>query len=110
MKIAKWFGLTVLLIGLAACVSTPPRPQVTPRPIDTHVPTATATTTPLPTSTPTLVPTPTAAPLFVFTGLRTYRAIDPTPQRGAPCGVVDFFDFPLDAPDGAAANARWPFG
>ncbi|HSD85554.1 MAG TPA: PQQ-binding-like beta-propeller repeat protein, partial [Anaerolineae bacterium] len=27
-----------------------------------------------------------------------------------PCGLVDFFDFPLDAPEGGTANARWSFG
>jgi murein DD-endopeptidase MepM/ murein hydrolase activator NlpD len=101
-----------LLIGLAACGSTPPQPQATPRPIDTLVPTVTATATPLPTSTPTIVPTPTptAAPLFVIDNLRASRSVKPAAQRGAPCGVVDFFDFPLDAPNGEAAQAPWPFG
>jgi murein DD-endopeptidase MepM/ murein hydrolase activator NlpD len=56
------------------------------------------------------VPTPTALPLFVFDSLRSRRSVTPEPQRGAPCGVVDFFDFPLDAPEGSAANARWSFG
>ena len=40
----------------------------------------------------------------------TQRAVEPTPQRGAPCGVVDFFDFPLAAPEGDGAGARWSFG
>lgn len=31
-------------------------------------------------------------------------------KRGAPCGVVDFFDFPLAAPEGDGAGARWVFG
>ena len=110
MKIVKWSWLIFLLIGLAACISTPPQPQATPRPIDTRIPAATSTSTPLPTSTPTLIPTPTAAPLSVFAGLRTYRTTDPIPQRGAPCGVVDFFDFPLAAPEGETADARWSFG
>lgn len=65
---------------------------------------------PRPTSTPTLVPIPTAHPLFVFDGLRTQRSTTPEPQRGAPCGLVDFFDFPLAAPEGETANARWSFG
>ncbi len=34
----------------------------------------------------------------------------PAPQRGAPCGIVDFFDFPLAAPEGDGADARWSFG
>jgi murein DD-endopeptidase MepM/ murein hydrolase activator NlpD len=48
--------------------------------------------------------------LFVFDGLRVSRSVAPESQRGAPCGSVDFFDFPLDAPEGRAANARWSFG
>ncbi|HTP10924.1 MAG TPA: PQQ-binding-like beta-propeller repeat protein [Anaerolineae bacterium] len=110
VKIAKWSWFIFVLLGLAACVSTPPQPPATPHPIDTLVLAPTSTATSLPTSTPTLTPTPTAVPLALFTGLRTYRSTDPAPQRGAPCGVVDFFDFPLDAPDGSDAQARWPFG
>jgi murein DD-endopeptidase MepM/ murein hydrolase activator NlpD len=108
MKITKWSWLILLLIGLTACVSAPPQPQATPRPIETRAPTATST--PQPTATPTATPTPTAVPLFVFDSLRSSRALEPTPQRGAPCGIVDFFDFPLDAPEGGNANARWSFG
>jgi murein DD-endopeptidase MepM/ murein hydrolase activator NlpD len=59
---------------------------------------------------PTLLPTPTARPLYLFDGLRAQRFVEPTPQRGAPCGMVDFFDFPLDAPEGGTASARWSFG
>jgi murein DD-endopeptidase MepM/ murein hydrolase activator NlpD len=101
-----------VLLGLAACISTPPAPEVTPRPSATLVPTVTETLTPLPTATPTptLTPTPTAQPLYLFDGLRTQRATTPVAQRGAPCGVVDFFDFPLDAPDGTNARAPWPLG
>ncbi|HSD83141.1 MAG TPA: hypothetical protein VLG46_04755, partial [Anaerolineae bacterium] len=110
VKIAQWSWLIFLLIGLAACVSTPPQPQATPIPIGTGIPAVTSTATPQLTATPTATPTPTAAALFVFTGLRTYRSNDPTPQRGAPCGVVDFFDFPLAAPEGETADARWSFG
>lgn len=110
MKIVKWSWFIFLLIGLSACASTPPQPQVTPPPIDTRIPTATSSATPLPTATPTATPTPTAAPLFVFDSLRAQRSVAPTPQRGAPCGTVDFFDFPLAAPEGDSANARWSFG
>jgi murein DD-endopeptidase MepM/ murein hydrolase activator NlpD len=46
----------------------------------------------------------------MFDDLRTQRSVAPAPQNGAPCGLVDFFDFPLDAPDGGTANARWSFG
>ncbi len=108
MKFSRWSWLIFLLIGLAACVSTPPGPEITPRPIETR--TSTFTSTPLPTATPTLTPTPTARPLSLFDDLRIQRSIQPTPQRGAPCGVVDFFDFPLGAPEGKDAAAPWPFG
>jgi murein DD-endopeptidase MepM/ murein hydrolase activator NlpD len=99
-----------MLVGLAACLSTPPAPEATPHPSATLTPTITRTLPPTPTATPTSTPTPTAQPLSLFDGLREQRAVEPTPQRGAPCGVVDFFDFPLDAPDGGGANARWSFG
>ena len=108
VKISRWSWLIFLLLGLAACVSTPPAPEVTPRPIDTRTPGPTST--PLPTSTPTLTPTPTALPLQLLDGLRAQRSLGPTPQRGAPCGLIDFFDFPLAAPEGETANARWSFG
>lgn len=112
MKTIKWLWLVLLLTGLAACFSTPPAPEATPRPSATRASTATATITPLPASTPTptLTPTPTAQPLYLFDGLRTQRSTTPVAQRGAPCGVVDFFDFPLDAPEGQNARAPWPFG
>ncbi len=108
MKIAKWSWFVFLLIALAACVSLPPQPQTTPSPVETLTPTATATL--LPTATPSPTPTPTALPLVVFDGLRARRVVTPEPRRGAPCGVVDFFDFPLEAPDGENAAAPWPFG
>lgn len=116
MKVARWLWLILLAIGLSACISQPPQLTATPYPIETRAPTAIATATaastatPRPTATPTLVPTPTAPPLFVSDNLRAQRAMAPTPQRGAPCGIVDFFDFPLGAPEGEGAAARWPFG
>jgi murein DD-endopeptidase MepM/ murein hydrolase activator NlpD len=99
-------------MGLAACISTPPAPEATPRPSATLIPTVTETPTPLPTATPTptSTPTPTAQPLYLFDGLRTQRSTTPVPKRGAPCGTVDFFDFPLDAPDGNDARAPWTVG
>ena len=110
VKIFRWVGLIVVLVGLAACISTPPAPEATPRPSATLTPTITRTLTPSPTATPTSTPTPTAQPLALLDGLREQRAVEPTPQRGAPCGVVDFFDFPLAAPEGDGAGARWSFG
>jgi murein DD-endopeptidase MepM/ murein hydrolase activator NlpD len=112
MKILRWGALFSALLGLAACLGAPPAPEFTPRPSATLIPTATETPTPLPTSTPlpTATPTPTAQPLYLSDGLRRQRSTTPTPQRGAPCGTVDFFDFPLGAPNALNAQAPWPFG
>jgi murein DD-endopeptidase MepM/ murein hydrolase activator NlpD len=41
---------------------------------------------------------------------RGSRETGPTPQPGAPCGVVDFYDFPLDPPDGDGARGGTDFG
>lgn len=38
------------------------------------------------------------------------RASPPVPQGGAPCGIVDYLDFPLDPPDGERANGGGDFG
>ncbi len=48
--------------------------------------------------------------MTISDNLRAQRLTTPAAQRGAPCGVVDLLDFPLDAPDGQDASARWPFG
>ncbi len=108
--LALWPMFFALL--LAACGSAPPAPVATPQPIDTSTPTITVTSTPLPSATPspTATPTPTALPISLLDNLRAQRSVPPTPQRGAPCGLVDFFDFPLDPPDGANAVAPWPVG
>jgi murein DD-endopeptidase MepM/ murein hydrolase activator NlpD len=42
--------------------------------------------------------------------LRTNRLTSPSPQRGAPCGLVDILDFPVGPPDGSGYSAPWPFG
>lgn len=112
MKAAGFFGLFFLVMSVAAC-GGPPQPTPPSAPTPTLVvplgPTATAAAPP-PTPAPSLTPTPTAAPLYVYDGLRIQRHVEPASQRGAPCGVVDFFDFPLGAPEGEGAVARWPFG
>jgi len=110
MRPVHWLSFTLLMLIAAACGApqpTPP-PEATLNPIATPGPTTppTATATPLPTPTPT----PTAVPVMVGDDLRARRSMPPVPQRGAPCGVVDFFDFPLGAPDGDGAGARWLFG
>lgn len=97
---------------VAACAAPTPQPPqpaaATAIPIATLSPSA----TPLPTATPTLTPTPTptAMPLAIIDELRASRLSTPVARRGAPCGVVDLLDFPLGAPDGDDAGARWLFG
>ena len=111
MSLCKPLLLSSLLVILAACAAPTPQP---PAPVlnptvtlsPTIPPTPTATATPL----PTLTPTPTAIPITIGDNLRDQREATPVAQRGAPCGVVDFFDFPLAAPEGLGAAARWPFG
>lgn len=75
---------------LAAQPSLTPTQTVTPSP----------TNTPRPTTTPTITPTPTATaqPVEVNGDPLAMAARDPSPQAGAPCGVVDTLDFPLDPP------------
>jgi len=112
MKIKLWSGLTGLLLMTAACAAPaplPPQPaEITATPIVIPSPTA----TPLPTATPTITPTPTptAQPLSIADNLRARRLTTPVAQPGAPCGVVDLLDFPLGAPEGEDAGARWSFG
>ncbi len=52
--------------------------------------------TPLPTATPTLHSHANRATAVCVRWPARRRSVEPAPQRGAPCGVVDFFDFPLD--------------
>lgn len=77
---------------LAAQPSFTPTITLTPSP----------TNTPGPTATPTITPTPTATaqPALVNGNPLALAARDPAPQAGAPCGVVDTLDFPIDPPDG----------
>lgn len=49
-------------------------------------------------------PTPTAPSFREIDDISDYYSESPISQPGAPCGFVDYFDFPLDAPEGAAAN------
>ncbi len=93
----------VLAVLLSACIV---QPQPTPIVQASATPssTATATASATPTSTPTPTPTPTAPPASVLGDLRQPLLSTPAPRRGAPCGVVDLLDFPLNPPD--ALNAR----
>lgn len=87
----------LIALTLGACQSATPRvsPTASPTPTPTRPPTATPT--PTPTATPT--PTPTAQPVTVSGDLRAGRLTTPTPQKSAPCGVVDLLDFALVPPD-----------
>lgn len=112
MKIKLWLGITGLVLIGAACAAPTPQPPQPAETTTTPIATLRPTATPLPTATPTITPTPTptALPLSVTDELRSQRLTMPVAQRGAPCGVVDLLDFPLGAPDGEDAGARWSFG
>lgn len=72
----------------------------TREPDETSTRPATPTSSPTPTITPS--PTPTAVPLIVAGDPRAELLRTPEPQPGAPCGLVDLFDFPIDPPDAEA--------
>ncbi|MFN2114147.1 MAG: peptidoglycan DD-metalloendopeptidase family protein [Anaerolineae bacterium] len=55
-------------------------------------------------------PTATAPPLLVTDDLRRAVAHEPEPDPGAPCGVVDTLDFPVNPPDGEGFIDRWTYG
>jgi len=101
-----------VLILTAGCGRPTPEvtPTVTPSPPSSPTPTATLTPSPTATPTPTPTPTPTAPPAAVLGDLRTARLSVPLPQRGAPCGVVDLLDFPIDPPDAERARGGSDFG
>lgn len=107
-----------LIVSLASACATPkPTPTATPGPTASAIPTATATATPTPTPTltptptstltptasatptPTPTPTPTAPPATVSGSPRQVLLSAPVPQSGAPCGLVDTLDFPIDPPN-----------
>ena len=98
-----------LIEAAASAVGQPP-PTFTPT--LTPSPTATATLTPTPTATatPTPTPTPTALSIPVVGNLRADRLTTPVAQPGAPCGVVDIFDFPMNPPDAADLGNGRDFG
>jgi murein DD-endopeptidase MepM/ murein hydrolase activator NlpD len=90
-------------INSPALGALPPQAAATevanlPRPARLSEPTATptATATPLPTPTPTA----TAQPVFAAGDPRSLQMSEPVSQSGAPCGLVDVFDFPVNPPDG----------
>ena len=94
---------------LAACATPEPRvrteevkiyitatPDISKKVISTVTPWQTATISPS--------PTPTAPSFREIDEITELFAVSPISQPGAPCGFGDYFDFPLDAPDGAAAQ------
>jgi murein DD-endopeptidase MepM/ murein hydrolase activator NlpD len=89
---------------LATIPASPPSPVLplspSPVPSSTPSPTPTATATPTTTPSPTPTPTATAVPLTVIP-LPITPISAPVAQGGAPCGIADTFDFPIDPPDAA---------
>lgn len=107
LKIKRLIGLFFLLF-IGACSAG--KSKVIYEVVYVYV-TATHTTptyTPTPTSTPT--PTPTAVPISVSGDIRLLRLTTPSAMPGAPCGVVDLFDFPIDPPDAEDARGGGDFG
>ena len=68
------------------------RPSATPSPPPTNTPTPTLTPSPTPT------PTATAVAITINNALPATTVNEPEPVGGAPCGLVDTFDFPIDPP------------
>lgn len=115
------FTLILILVILIGCQDAEPTPQPasiaeitatplalsTPQPIttDTPIPIDTATIIPTHTPSPTPTPTATAVPAKLSGNLRTIR-LNPEPEakNGAPCGLVDIFDFPIAPPDAIGVN------
>ncbi|MGD8822117.1 MAG: M23 family metallopeptidase [Anaerolineales bacterium] len=94
-------GMLWLLVGLwllAGC-----RPFA-----NEEAPTATAAATALPTATST--PTVTPLPMRVAASEFELPSHPPEPVYGAPCGLVDYFDFPLDPPDAGNVRGGRDFG
>jgi len=95
---------------LTATATVTPTSAASSTPTPTATATATATATSTATPTPTATPTATALPIAVSGNPRSVSLHPPSPQPGAPCGAVDVFDFPLDAPDGDGGRGGTDFG
>ena len=100
---SKVIASLMFLIGLlCACGGKAPSatPGESPAPSLTLIP-ATPMPTITPTPTPTFTPTPTTVPIVVHPNPRAAGSGMPGAQPGAPCGVADWLDFPIDPPDAA---------
>lgn len=76
------------------------RPTMTATIRPSSTPTATATNTPTPTLTPSPTPTPTATAVSIQiqSELPDLDTNEAEPVVGAPCGLVDTLDFPIEPP------------
>ena len=105
-----------ITLSIAACkptISSDTPPELTSQTLQATITlTLTPSLTPSPTNTvsPTPTPTATAIPLTIQGNLRGYALRDPVPEPGAPCGLVDIFDFPLNPPHGENARGGGDFG
>ncbi len=61
-------------------------------------------------STPAPTATATVPPLLIVDAAAKPRDVAPVPGAGAPCGIVDTLDAPLEPPDGLGSGVRWPYG
>ena len=106
MNLSVVSAIAILIPLLTTCtpihaISVTPSPMTSPSPTPSHTLTPTSIATPTATQTPTATPTPTptAQPLSVTNDGRVHSITRPSPQPGAPCGLVDTLDFPVDPPD-----------
>ena len=76
-----------------ATVTRAPVATMTATAVHTHSASPTATAAPSPT------PTPTALPVLISGNLRRATLMSAVSQSGAPCGVVDLLDYPLNPPN-----------
>jgi len=93
-----------VIVARASATTRAPTRSPTPSPTATETHTLTPSPTSTSSPTPTASPTATAIPLIISGDPREVVLATPSPQNGAPCGVVDLLDFPLDPPHGG--NAR----
>ncbi len=126
----KALGLALVWALLCGCTSPPDKPlavsqpeasatsapaataTVTRSPVATSTATASHTPTASPTATaaPTATPTSTALPVLISGSPRRAALTSAVPQDGAPCGVVDLLDSPLNPPNAEGIVRGHDFG